>query len=243
MLFWRSSHAQSGPLAAAALSCLGTVCWCLVVLVVSAVAAACGAVNTLSYTAEGGVVGHNTDVSGLVRAVRRAFPSLEGDACCIHGAGGAARAAVLAADALGMSEIRVMNRTPAKAVALVAALDGHVRARLLDLGQRPEAFRDVTLVLQAASHGMGLHPGAMAFDEALGYARARIALTSTQACVFDLVYHPTETVWTRAAHSMDRVASSGLSMLVYQAAEAFACWTGVAPSVDAMFTAIDHEGS
>jgi shikimate dehydrogenase len=53
--------------------------------------------------------------------------------------------------------------------------------------------------------------------------------------LIDLVYNPLETPWLSAARANGIEAHNGLSMLVFQAAQAFAQWTGRAAPVAAMF--------
>lgn len=181
----------------------------------SALALEVGAVNTL-VVANGELFGWNTDLPGLLAAIRAAWPGRGFQRALVVGAGGAAPAAVLAARALG-AEVRVWNRTHARADALVARLGtGQVAAH-------PE-HSDADLVLQASSHGMDL-VGA-AFEAATMEARAIIEGTTAHAAVVDLVYRPSPTAWVTAAAALGRTAVDGLGMLVHQAALAFELWTG-----------------
>jgi shikimate dehydrogenase len=77
-----------------------------------------GAVN-LVVRREGELVGYNTDVEGVLGAVREA--GLPVSDALVVGAGGAARAAAVAARQLGC-RVTITNRTLAKAEALAAAL-------------------------------------------------------------------------------------------------------------------------
>ena len=189
-------------------------------------AARVGAVNTLVRVAsESGplIEGWNTDLPGLVAAVRGAW-SMTGGPALVIGAGGAAPAAMLAAEALGASEVRVWNRTRARADALVARLGLGVVYDDAAL-----AARDATLVIQASSHGMGLTGDALAVAER--EAHDVLVTTASAACVVDLVYRPRATAWVRAAQSVGRRAMDGLDMLVHQAALAFELWTSTRTEV------------
>jgi len=192
-------------------------------------AAALGAVNTL--VRDGGrVVGHNTDVGGLVRAVREAFSlgDLRGEPVAIVGAGGAARAAALAAAQLGAGVVRIANRTPDRARDLVLALVGAgLRVELAP--DFVAAARGAALLLQASSLGLGLAATAAAWATAMLTIEPVIAALAPDAKVFDLVYRPEVTPWCAAAHASGRRAASGLGMLVHQAADAFTLWTGHTP--------------
>lgn len=196
----------------------------------SALARRLGAVNTLTRGAEGDLVGHNTDLPGLVAAIREAFGEeatlRRGEAALVLGAGGAAASAVLAAHVLGAAEVRVHNRTPERAVALCARLGIG-----LAVADSRAAARGVSLVIQASSHGMGLEGEALA--TARDEARAILAETAADARVIDLVYRPSPTAYTLAAASLGRAASDGLGMLVHQAALALELWIGARAEVDA----------
>lgn len=194
----------------------------------SPLAARLGAVNTLVADGHGGIAGWNTDLPGLVAAVRERWPALERRSIdgptLVVGAGGAAPAAIMAAVELGASEVRVWNRSAARARELVATLG--VGEACEDVGA---AARGASLVLQASSHGMGLDGGA--FEEAVAFAREVIAETAADARVVDLVYRPRPTAWVTAAARVRREACDGLGMLVHQAALAFELWTGARSEV------------
>lgn len=78
----------------------------------------CGAVN-LAVKTQDGIVGYNTDVDGVVLAVREA--GLPVSEALIVGCGGAGRAAAVAALRLGC-RVTLANRTPARAAALAEDL-------------------------------------------------------------------------------------------------------------------------
>lgn len=185
-------------------------------------AARVGAVNTL--VRRDGIEGWNTDLPGLVAAIHGAWPTLDAGPALVIGAGGAAPAAMLAAEALGAAEVRVWNRTRARADALVTRLGlGVVHADVVT------AARGATLVIQASSHGMGLAGDALAGAER--EAHDVLVATDPRACVVDLVYRPRATAWVCAAQSLGRRAMDGLEMLIHQAALAFELWTSARTEV------------
>lgn len=203
---------------------------------VSETARLAGAVNTLWAGPGGRLHGDNTDVPGLVLALAEAFPerSPAGAEVVVLGAGGAARAAVLAACQAGAAGVRIWNRTRARADALVAELTEVVpRAVVIeDLG---EALSGADLLLQAAAAGLGLSVEAVdAEAERLATYVARLA---PDAAVMDLVYGPHGTPWTAAASRAGLATADGLGMLVHQAALAFTRWTGASADVSAMWRA------
>jgi len=78
----------------------------------------CGAVN-LAVKTPSGIVGHNTDVDGVLLAVRET--GLPVSDALVVGCGGAGRAAAVAALRLGC-HVTLANRTPARAAALAEEL-------------------------------------------------------------------------------------------------------------------------
>ena len=57
--------------------------------------------------------------------------------------------------------------------------------------------------------------------------------------VYDLVYNPKETLLVKQARKQGLFATSGLGMLIEQAALAFQIWTGYLPSLNVMRKAVD----
>lgn len=174
-------------------------------------AAALGAVNCVVRRGDE-LLGENTDGPGFLAALA-ADTGFEpaGRRCAVVGAGGAARAVVLALARAGAGEVRVVNRTAERAEA-AAALAG-------DVG-RVGTERDLAgadLIVQATSVGMGDRADALAFDPGL--------LHEGQVLV-ELVYQPAETALLAAARARGLTAANGLGMLVHQAAIAFELWTG-----------------
>ncbi len=189
----------------------------------SSEAEATGAVNVLLF--EGGaVVGHNTDVAGLVRAVSEIHGDLLGTRVLVLGAGGAGRAACWALRA-GGAEVLVANRTADRADALASTM-GVEAASWDDL-----PVEDIDLLVNATSVGLTDDAAPVGADV---LARASASRLRT---VFDAVYRPGETELVRLARDAGLAASDGLTMLVYQAAEAYALFFGSQAPVKAMLEA------
>lgn len=182
-------------------------------------AAALGAVNCVQRTAEGRLVGHNTDGDGFVDSLRAAGVEPSGARAVLVGAGGAARSVAVALAAAGVADLAVVNRTADKAQ-LVADLAGGVGR----VGDAPVDVPAADLVVNATSIGMGAD-GGLPVDP--GWLRAGQA-------VADLVYHPLETPLLAAARAAGATPVDGLGMLVWQAARQFALWTGCEAPVGAM---------
>ena len=188
-------------------------------------AARLGAVNAVVRDGDE-LVGHNTDGAGFVDAVRRAGWDPRGAACVVLGAGGAARAVVLALAEAGVAQVAVVNRTPARAevAAGLAGPAGRVGS-LADAGA-------ADLVVNATPLGMGATD---ADDAPIGDVVS--ALRGPGQLVVDLVYHPVSTTLLQGAAARGAAVLTGVGMLVHQAARAFTLWTGRPAPVEAMVEA------
>jgi len=191
-----------------------------------------GAVNTLVADATGRIIGHNTDASGLAISVVESFQDhvFRGAQVTVIGAGGAARSAIVAAQRLGVNEVRVYNRTAEKARAVCESLG--LGTPFADL---EAALAGSNLVLQASALGFNL-----ADDETDALAADLVTPLrglAPGAALYDLVYKPSPTAWMLAAGRCGFEAVDGLGMLVHQAARAFAIWTGYEPDPQVMLAA------
>jgi shikimate dehydrogenase len=174
-------------------------------------ARAIGAANTLTFREDGTITADNTDAPGLLAALPA---PVAGRRALVLGAGGSARAAVHALLEAGASDVAVLNRTPERAGALVAALGGRVAAS-------PEP---ADLLVNCTSVGL---------DDAYALPLDEGALDAIGAVV-DLVYRPGGTALARAAAARGLPFADGLEVLVQQGARSFAIWTGREPPLDVM---------
>jgi shikimate dehydrogenase len=186
----------------------------------SAVAAALGSVNCVTRQ-DDELLGDNTDGAGFLGGLRQDFDlDPAGIDCVVLGAGGAARAVVLALADAGARSVRVVNRTPERAEQ-AAALAGSVGA----VGT-PADVAAADLVVNATPVGMGDGAGAaLPLDRDLLHSGQVVA---------ELVYHPAATALMAAATAAGARTANGVSMLVHQAAVAFSHWTGEPAPIAAM---------
>jgi shikimate dehydrogenase len=187
----------------------------------SPAAAALGAVNCVVRDGRR-LIGHNTDGDGFVDALHAELGvGLSGARVVVVGAGGAARAVVRSA-ALAGAEVVVIGRSPARAAAAaeLAGASGRV-GDAVDLA-------GATIVVNATPVGMGA-------DDALPIEPE---LLHSGLVVVDLVYHPLETHFLRAARARGVPGVNGVGMLLHQAAHQFRLLTGVEPPLDAMRAAL-----
>jgi shikimate dehydrogenase len=190
-----------------------------------------GAVNTLSLTATGELLGDNTDGLGLVQDICvNAGWSLANKRVLLLGAGGAARGVIQPLLAAGVSTLWIANRSVEKAQTLAAlfAQEGAVQAlALADLSQVHEPVDVIINATSASLHGERLAlPGSLVHADTVAY---------------DMMYGRDTAFlqWAREHGVQHR--RDGLGMLVEQAAEAFFIWRGVRPHTQEILRALRLE--
>ncbi|MFI7429083.1 shikimate dehydrogenase [Micromonospora sp. NPDC049836] len=190
----------------------------------SPVAAAVGAANTLVRRCDGTWYADNTDVTGMVDVLTAAgVPA--GATVTLLGAGGTARAALAAAARLGAAEVTVVAR-------------------------RPEAVHE----LRPVARSVGVPLTGAGWDGAPAHARADVVISTVPKGVadplaenfdwrpgtvfFDALYDPWPTPLAAAALAAGCRVVSGLDLLLAQAVDQFAQFTGVPAPVEAMRAAL-----
>jgi shikimate dehydrogenase len=185
-----------------------------------------GAVNTVTPRRNGILIGSNTDGAGFLEPLRRdlAEPHLFRMARVL-GTGGAARAIVAALAEEGFVVV-LAGRDPAKAQALLDEIDPEGEHHSVDLAH----FVDLTdfpfddrqgcfdLIVNASPLGMAGQPP-LKFD---------FSHAPPGSVVYDIVTHPLDTEFLKAARAAGFRTIDGLSMLIGQAAVAFEKFFGVA---------------
>lgn len=180
-----------------------------------------GAANTLVVGRDGAITGYNTDAYGYIESLLQVRPDWRADAgpITLLGAGGAARAILVALADRGAREIRLSNRSHDRAEALANEIGGPVRA--VPWEQRHAALEDCALLVNTTSLGMnGQDPLEIALDR-----------LPRHALVSDIIYVPLETPLLAAARARGHTVVDGLGMLLHQARPAFQHWFGVLPDV------------
>lgn len=173
-----------------------------------------GAVNTV-LRQDDALIGTNTDAAGFYAPI--ADRELAGKHAVVVGAGGAARAVLFALAQVGIGAVTVLNRSPLKGAALLAAFGLKGRALPLD-APLPAA----TLLVNASSLGMTGQPP-LDLD---------LSPLPEDALVYDLVYAPVDTWLLSTADARGLETVDGLEMLIGQAALAFELFFGAAPPRD-----------
>lgn len=182
-------------------------------------ASAVGAVNTILREGDGTLTGTNTDVAGFLEPLQPllAQPHLFRMAR-VFGAGGAARAIVVALARSGFATV-LAARDPAKAQALLDELgrgnDNHAAPLSYFAPPTDFAFDDregiLDLVVNASPLGMAGHD-TLALD---------FSHVPPGSVVYDIVTHPLDTPLLAEARERGFETVDGLAMLIGQAAAAF----------------------
>ena len=179
------------------------------------------AINTIVVRPDGRLLGMNNDGAGYIQSLRDADATWRGDAgpALVLGAGGAARAIVVALLDEGVPELRITNRTLERAQALAEAFGN--RVKVVPWSERNEAMAGVSLLVNTTTQGMH------------GQAPLDVTLEALPAAamVSDAIYIPMETPLLAQARLRGHRTVNGLGMLLNQARPAFQSWFGVLPEI------------
>ena len=186
---------------------------------VSETALRIGAANTLTFDADGQLHADNTDAYGFITNLRQRVPAWDAarGPALVLGAGGAARAVIVALQDAGVPLIYMANRTFARADRLAAQFG----VTALPWEDCASVLPQVSCVVNTTSLGMRGQPP-LSLD---------VTSLSTKALVTDIVYTPLETPLLAQARAHGCNVVDGLGMLLHQAVPGFARWFGVRPEV------------
>ncbi|MCQ0972115.1 shikimate dehydrogenase [Paracoccus sp. TK19116] len=172
---------------------------------------AMGSVNTVIFE-EGGPVGTSTDYTGFVAAYRAARPDTSPGSVLMIGTGGVGRAVAFGLVALGVSELRLVDRDIAKADHLAGAIRAIAPAVKVGTGTSAEAAaEDADGLINCTPVGMDGYPGTPLAAEAMAGA----------AWAFDAVYTPADTTFLTDAASAGLAVISGWELFFWQGVHAW----------------------
>ena len=184
--------------------------------VVSPLATTVGAVNTVTWDAERRSVGDNTDVPGIVAALRSV--GVDGvQSACVLGAGATACSAVAAVAELGATRVLLQARSETRAAEAMAVADRlNLRAWVAGLDQvQPALAADVLI---------NTIPGAASAAWADQLRAGDVGRPA--GTLLDVNYHPWPTPTAAAWTALGGVAVGGFEMLLHQAARQVTLMTG-----------------
>jgi len=192
-----------------------------------------GAVNTVEFSKDG-MIGHNTDGYGFLKALEEAFgKTVQGDSVFVLGCGGAGRAVALMAALNGAKSLTLADVDAVRVASLTAEIK-KVAPKVeifkgLEKTEQIKACRESDLVIQASPVGMKKDDPSLLPKEAFRKGQR----------VFDLIYMYPETACLSTAKASGAQIANGLGMLLHQGAKAFEIWTGIKPSIEAMRDALE----
>ena len=193
-------------------------------------AQAIGAVNTI-YMRENKLIGDNTDAPGFLADLKQVMNTAQSSienrkSAIVFGAGGSARAVVYALVNDGWN-VTLAARRIEQAQQLANSID-HYQLTIVNYSDlQPSTFN---LLVNTTPLGMTPNTETSPLPEN--------TVLSKNTFVYDLVYNPRETKLVRDARAQGLNASTGLGMLIEQAALAFEKWTGVSADRSAMQQAV-----
>src|SRR6266508_4407244 len=190
-----------------------------------------GAVNTI-YLHTDKLIGDNTDAQGFLLDLKK-FLTTEtqrhGDLnALVLGAGGSARAVVYALVNDGW-DVTIAARRMEQSQELALQFR---KANAIEFNPRTFQRSNLQLIVNTTPVGMTPNSDQSPWPENLPFP--------TDAVIYDLVYNPRETKLVRDAHVQGLNATTGLGMLIEQAALAFEIWTNLSPSREIMRAAVEQ---
>lgn len=182
-----------------------------------------GAISCVVVREDGSLFGTNNDWLGFLGNLKQSQPNWRADAgpIAVIGAGGGGRAVCYALLQEGVKELRLVNRTRAKAEAIAEEFGGPIT--VLPWEERHDALDGVATAVNVTSQGM---VGEAALD-------IRLDKLAKSALAADIIYTPLETPFLAAARERGNRTVNGLGMLLHQGPPAWKLWFGVEPTVTA----------
>lgn len=191
-----------------------------------------GACNTVILK-DGRMTGHTTDGAGFMMSVKDYGHDIIGKKMSVLGAGGAATSIISQASLDGVAEIDIFRRKRPEVYEKTVDFAKRVQDRtgcivhvypFADTEQMRKSFAESTILVNATSVGMAPKADACPIPDA--------SLLRPDLVVYDIVYNPRHTKLYEMAKSVGCPAYNGLSMMLFQGAASFKCWTGQDMPVD-----------
>jgi len=192
-------------------------------------AKAIGAVNVI-YLRNGKLIGDNTDASGFLADLKRFIGNQEleiGKSALVLGAGGSARSVVYALLQDGW-QMTIAARRFEQAQELAVKFEG---ANAVELNFQTIQLSNIQLIVNTTPLGMTPNVDQSPLPDDISL--------SIDTIIYDLIYNPRETRLVRDALAHGLHATTGLGMLIEQAALGFELWTGYKVSSEVFLSAVD----
>lgn len=189
-----------------------------------------GAINII-YMRESKLIGDNTDALGFLSDLKRFLTESQSEvvnrkSAIVLGAGGSARSVVYALHNDGW-KVTIAARRIEQAQQLASQFEG-----VIPVGLNFQTFQRSNFQLIVNTTPLGMTPN---IDQSP--LSENISL-SPHTKIYDLVYNPRETKLVRDTRAQGLQATTGLGMLIEQAALGFELWTGIKPPKDILFESV-----
>jgi len=182
-----------------------------------------GATNTV-VNDNGSLRGHNTDVRGFLDPIRRRKIESQNSEVLLIGAGGAARAIVVAFSKERIRKVTIANRTRERADEIVKfAKNIGLESDYIDLEQAGEIAGNYKFIVNATSVGL----------KGVGCPISTEKINKN-SIVYDIVYMPVETPLIQQSKNQGATIIYGWEMLLAQAMKSFEIWIGKPAPYEAM---------
>ncbi len=190
------------------------------------------AINTISFNADGSIVGDNTDGIGLVNDIAHNLKfDIHQKKVLLLGSGGAAFGVLQPLVSANPSLLVISNRTFAKAkeaAKIVSGLIDASQSKAVCMAKPFDELADMAFDLVINSTSTGLTDTALPIPNSI-FAKGCLA--------YEMMYGR-ETPFMLQARVSGAQVTDGLGMLVEQAAEAFYLWRGVRPETQSVMQLI-----
>lgn len=182
-----------------------------------------GAVNTVVFTKNGKIFGHNSDIDGFLNNLHHFQPnfSLKNKTAYVIGAGGAARAIIYGLIKSNVSNIIITNRNQNRALKLIEdfrnfSSQKNCKINFLNKEDFSANLNNCDILINSTSLGME------------GQENLEIDITNLKnsAIVYDIVYKPLITPLLKSAQNQNNKIVTGIGMLIYQALVGFELFFG-----------------
>jgi len=199
-------------------------------------ASAIKAVNTISITPDGKLIGDNTDAMGFLADLKEQNIEVDKKSVLILGAGGSSRAILYTLLKAGCPEITLLNRNLEKANLVAKEISSHFGQNNIIAAVLDEAniklYAKADLIINCTSLGMKSSAHEMPWFQTVSFRQNQT--------VYDLIYYPDPTTLLKKAKQDGAHPINGLGMLVHQGALSFSIWTEQNAPIEVMKKALSR---
>lgn len=179
------------------------------------------AINTIKIQ-DGKLIGYNTDAYGYINSIYQKVDdfSFSNKEVLIIGAGGAAKAIILALIKEGVKKIIIANRNKIRADELVKTLN--ISAEIIKISEIDNYLNKIDFIVNSSACGL----------KGENDLNINWSVSKRKLICSDIVYNPLKTKFLNDALNNNHNIVTGEGMLIYQAALAFEIWLNKEVNID-----------